>query len=159
MGLYALARDIFAMNNKPFPFKDSEEVVKFFNKYEDFKSLDDFNINDFPTERLFVEVIPIYTKIKNNILDLNLDIFDLPFDLTNVDPELPDQFEDSIKDVFVKCFETELRSMDINDDELKKVKYDLLIDELTTKMDEYVQKEEFEQAAIIRDEIKELQSI
>jgi UvrB/uvrC motif len=157
MGLYSLARSICAMNNEPFAFEDDKDVVEFFGKYEELKTIEDFNINDFPIERLFVEVIPLYKKIKNKKLELNIDIFNIPFDLNNIDSQLPEEIEDTIKEVFVKCFESELKNIDTKNKKLKKIKYNLVIDNLTSQMEEYVQKEEYEQAAIIRDEIKDLE--
>jgi len=157
IGAYSLAKDIYFMINEPFFFSEDVDVIEFFDKYKDLENIEDMEINDFPIEKLFLEVYSLYKKIKENKINLNIDISKLPIEIANIDSFSSEEIEDIIKDAFIKCYEVEIKKSDFKNKKLKKLRYDLIINNLNKKMEEYIKKEEYEQAAIIRDEIKELE--
>lgn len=158
IGAYSLAKDIYAMINEPFFFSENDDVIKFFDKYEELENIEDMKIEDFPIEKLFIEIYSLYEGIKNNKIKININISKLPVEIANIDSFTPEEIEDIIKDAFIKCYESEIKKSDFKNKKLKKLKYDLIVNNLKEKMENHVKKEEYEEAAIIRDEIKELEN-
>jgi len=153
--LYALNRDLCNMNNEEFILKNDEDIDYFFDKYDTFENVSDIDINDFPLEKLFLASISIYKKIKNGNYSIDIESLHLPF-LDN-DSEMKDQISETLSDTYVTIFEKEIAKLKyVKDEKLKKFIYDYQINKLKSKLQECIDKEEYEKAAEIRDEINEL---
>lgn len=151
--LYVLNKDIYKQNDIKYSLKEDEEIKIFFEKYQDFTNLDEINIDDFPIEKLFVHSIDIYEKLKSGEYELDLD--GIPFISNN--EEMMDRVSESLTNTYIDIFEKELESLeDIQDKELKDYKNNYQFVILNELMNKYVETEEYEKAAEIRDKINEL---
>jgi hypothetical protein len=149
MGIYALARDIYILIDEKFSISNDKEIDSFLDKYSNLYDINEVNLNDFPTEKLFIETYSLYKRIKENKVQITPE----RLNKTNlkVDNEkLEEQIVTAIKDTFIKYYEIELDNFDdIKSPKLLEIKIEML----NFKMERYVKREKYEKAAQIRDEI------
>jgi hypothetical protein len=150
LGLYSLTRDINLMIGELFLLSEDEDFLYFFEKYDDFENINDINIEDFPIEKLMVESLRIYNIIKDDKFDITKNVV---FPEHYSSQEKIDELKENIISAFIKCFETELEELkQIKNTKLKEFK----ISFLNKKMQKFISVEAYENAALIRDQIKEL---
>jgi protein-arginine kinase activator protein McsA len=140
------------MNDLFFPLTEDKSFSDFFEKYDNFISLYEIDIKDFPIEKLLKFSIELYEMIQNDELNLQVEKLDFPFKID--EDEIKGEIEKTIKDTFIDIFEEEIKNDEIKDKTLTNYRKDIIIKGLEEEMDEFVLNEEYEKAAKIRDEIK-----
>lgn len=166
MILYIFSKDFAESNNENFSLKNDHEILDFFNKYEKATSFESMKLDDFPVEKVFLNILPIYKKIKSGEYKINInEIEGIKINLKNDEEndenndKLKNDISESISETFTQIFEEEIIKLEIQSDneELKDFQNSFLITYLEEKMNEYVKNEEYEKAADIRDQINSIQ--